>query len=183
MTRAIFLDRDGTIMEDVGYPRHPDQVTLLHGATDALKRLQQKGYLLVVISNQSGIGRGWVSQMEADSVHERFIELLAKKDVQIRKAYYCPHAPDAGCGCRKPAIGLFQQAKDELGFELSRCVMIGDKSSDVEAGRQAGCRTILFAKEPLTTETTTETMVKAHLIATTWDQAAEWVLREDSPTT
>jgi D-glycero-D-manno-heptose 1,7-bisphosphate phosphatase len=136
--RALFLDRDGTLIVDVGYPRDPEAVELVDGAADALRALQQ-GWALVVISNQSGIGRGLISEQQATAVHERFVARFAALGVRFAGFYYCPHAPDAGCACRKPAPGLLRDAAAELGLDLARSVMIGDKASDIEAGRAAGC--------------------------------------------
>lgn len=138
MPRALLLDRDGTLIVDVGYPRDPARVELLPGAVEALLALQQR-YLLVVISNQSGIGRGLITTPEAQAVHDRVIDVFQRAGVRFAGAYYCPHAPDAGCTCRKPSPGLLLQAAAELDLDLPRSIMIGDKASDVLAGRAAGC--------------------------------------------
>jgi len=135
VTRALFLDRDGTLIVDVGYPRDPALVEALPGAIDMLLGIQAT-HALVIISNQSGIARGLITQAEADA---RVVELFAAEGVTFAGSYYCPHAPDAGCRCRKPAPGLLQDAARDLGLELASSIMIGDKPSDVEAGRAAGC--------------------------------------------
>jgi histidinol-phosphate phosphatase family protein len=136
--RALFLDRDGTLIVDVGYPRDPALVEPLPGAIEALRELQQT-YALVIISNQSGIGRGRITEAEAAVVHARVVEVFAAGGVTFAGAYYCPHAPEAGCRCRKPAPGLILDAAAELGIDVARSVMIGDKESDLEAGYAAGC--------------------------------------------
>ena len=141
---AVFLDRDGTVIEDLRYPREPERISLLPGAAAALRAFTEAGLAVVVVSNQSGIGRGLITAAEAAAVHERFVELLAGEGVELAGAYYCPHAPDEGCDCRKPEPGLLLRAADELGIELSRSVMVGDKEADVEAGRRVGARTVLF---------------------------------------
>jgi histidinol-phosphate phosphatase family protein len=141
---AVLVDRDGTVIEDVGYPREPERVALLPGAAEALRAFAAAGLKVVVVSNQSGIGRGLITRAEAAAVHERFVELLADEGVELAGAYYCPHAPDDGCDCRKPAPGLLLRAADELGLDLGRSVMVGDKEADVEAGRRAGARTVRF---------------------------------------
>ena len=138
MTRALFLDRDGTLIVDVGYPRDPALVEALPGALDVLRELQQR-FKLIIISNQSGIGRGLITEAEAAAVHARVVEQFAAEGVTFTAAYYCPHAPDAGCRCRKPAPGLLEDAAREHGVDLATSIMIGDKPSDVEAGRAAGC--------------------------------------------
>lgn len=141
---AVFLDRDGTLIEDVGYPRDPEAVRLLAGAPEALAALRRAGFALVVVSNQSGIGRGLVSREEADAVHARFVAELRACGVELDDVRYCPHAPEDGCACRKPAAGLLLDSAHELGLDLGRSFMVGDKPADVEAGRTAGCRTVLF---------------------------------------
>jgi D-glycero-D-manno-heptose 1,7-bisphosphate phosphatase len=138
--RALFVDRDGTLITDAGYPRDPALVELLPGAADALRELSGS-FALVIVSNQSGIARGLVSEAEARAVHDRVIDRFAR-------AYYCPHAPGDGCPCRKPAPGLLVDAARELGLDLASSIMLGDKPSDVAAGRAAGCRhTIRFGPD------------------------------------
>lgn len=142
--RAVFLDRDGTLIEDVGYPRDPGQVRFLDGAPEGLARLSAAGFLLVLVSNQSGIGRGLIQPREAQAVHERLVSVLAGEGIRLAGAKYCPHAPNAGCDCRKPSPGMLIAAGAELGVDLEASFMIGDKQSDVEAGRRAGCTTLLL---------------------------------------
>jgi histidinol-phosphate phosphatase family protein len=141
---AVFLDRDGTVIHDTDYPRDPADVTLIPGAAEALDELARAGYRPVIVSNQSGIGRGLVTEAEAAAVHERFLGLLSSLGVRIAGSYFCPHAPDEGCGCRKPSPELLLRAAEELDLDLSRSVMVGDKDSDVEAGRRAGCKAVRF---------------------------------------
>lgn len=145
--RALFLDRDGTLIVDVGYPRDPERVTPIPGVAEALRELQ-KSWALVVISNQSGIGRGRITEAEAAAVHARFVELFEQAGVRFAGSYYCPHAPDAACRCRKPMPGMIQDAAREHDLDLAASVMIGDKPSDLEAGRAAGCsRGVLLAAD------------------------------------
>jgi D-glycero-D-manno-heptose 1,7-bisphosphate phosphatase len=136
---ALLIDRDGTLIVDVGYPRDPALVVPLPGAIDALRVLQSQ-FALVIISNQSGLGRGLITEAEALAVHGRVVEVFARGGVAFAGAYYCPHVPDAGCRCRKPAPGLVLDAAGELGLDLARSVMLGDKASDIAAGLTAGCR-------------------------------------------
>jgi histidinol-phosphate phosphatase family protein len=140
----VFLDRDGTLIEDVGYPRDPASVRLLTGAPAALRRFRDRGLRLVVVSNQSGIGRGLITQEEADAVHARFVELLDGEGVQLDDVRYCPHAPDEGCACRKPAPTLMLDAATQLGLDLEDSFAIGDQPRDLESARAAGCRTLVF---------------------------------------
>jgi histidinol-phosphate phosphatase family protein len=141
---ALFLDRDGTLIEDVGYPRDPRRVRPLPGAAEALARLARRGFALVIVSNQSGVGRGLVGAAEAEAVHAEVVRRFATAGVAFDGAYYCYHAPDEGCGCRKPAPGLLLRAAAELNLDPGRSFMVGDKPIDVAAGEAAGCRGILF---------------------------------------
>jgi len=136
-SKALFLDRDGTLIVDVHYARDPELVQLLPGAGDALRELQ-RDWLLVIVSNQSGIGRGIIAPEEATAVHDRMVAWFAAAGVAFAGVFYCPHAPGAHCDCRKPAPGLILDAALELDIDLSVSVMIGDRASDIEAGRAAG---------------------------------------------
>jgi histidinol-phosphate phosphatase family protein len=137
----VLLDRDGTIIVDTHYPRDPALVQFLPGAAEALRELNRLGHPLAVVSNQSGVGRGLVTRAEADAVHARFLELLAEAGVAVGGVYYCFHAPEAGCACRKPRPGLLTRAVRELGLGAPR-FMVGDKPGDVAAGARAGCTTV-----------------------------------------
>ena len=138
----MFLDRDGTLIVDVGYPKDPAQVELIPGAADTLRALQ-RDWLLVVISNQSGIGRGLITPEQANAVHDAFVGAFMREGVAFAGFYYCPHAPDARCACRKPAPGLILDAADDLQIDLGKSAVIGDKASDLEAGLAAGCARVV----------------------------------------
>jgi histidinol-phosphate phosphatase family protein len=172
--RALFLDRDGTLIPDVGYARDPHQVQLLPGAGRALAALQERGVVLVLVSNQSGIGRGLIEAREAEAVHRRLEECLLEHGVRLAGTYYCPHAPEARCDCRKPSPHMLVQAAQTFGIELSHSFMIGDKVTDVVAGRRAGCRTIFFRTDPVTEASASE----ADLVASSWAEVLEHVLPE-----
>jgi D-glycero-D-manno-heptose 1,7-bisphosphate phosphatase len=144
MRAAVFLDRDGTIIEDEGYLADASRVRLLAGAVDALQTFRERGLLLVLISNQSGIARGLITPAQHGEVHARVQHVLAVEGLALGGAYYCPHGPDDGCACRKPKPGMLQQAARDLGVDLTRSFMVGDKMSDVAAGRAAGCITALL---------------------------------------
>lgn len=137
MNRAVFLDRDGTLIVDAVYPKDPERVQLVPHVIEALLELQRR-FLLVIVSNQSGIGRGLITPEEARAVHERVLQVFDREGVRFADAYYCPHVPGEGCACRKPAPGMLLDAAAALGVELARSVMIGDRASDVAAGRAAG---------------------------------------------
>ena len=142
--RAVFLDRDGTLIVDHGYLRDPGEVLLLTGVAEALYDLKRFGFSLVLVSNQSGIGRGIITEEQANQVHRRLISCLNACGITLDGAYYCPHSPWQGCSCRKPSPGMLIKAATELTLDLARSFMIGDRPTDVEAGRRAGCRSILL---------------------------------------
>ena len=143
-SRALFLDRDGTIIRDVGYPRDPAKVELLPGAAEALASATELGYAPVIVSNQSGVARGLIAPSEARDVQARVEELFAERGVTFAGAWFCFHGPDEGCPCRKPAPGMLVEAARELSLDLGRSIMLGDKASDVEAGIAAGCMAVTF---------------------------------------
>src|SRR5687768_14579467 len=116
---ALFLDRDGTIIEDVGYPRDPARVALLPGAAAALADAQRAGFALVIVSNQSGVARGIITPDEAIAVQARVVELFARDGVRFDGAYFCFHGPEDGCPCRKPAPGMLRSAARDLDLDLA----------------------------------------------------------------
>lgn len=142
--RGVFLDRDGTLIDDPGYPKDPALVRILPGAVEALRTFRAAGFALVVISNQAGVGRGLITPYEARAVHERFIAVFAESGVTFDDVRYCFHAPAEACTCRKPSPQLLRESGTILGIDLSRSIMIGDKQTDVEAGINAGCMGLKF---------------------------------------
>jgi D-glycero-D-manno-heptose 1,7-bisphosphate phosphatase len=157
--KAIFMDRDDTLIEDPGYINHPSQVRLLPGAAGALIQLKKMGYLLVVASNQSGVARGIVTEEVLEQIHYQMKRLLADEGAELDAIYYCPFHPDGvipryrmDSDLRKPNPGMLLKAAEELNIDLSRSWMIGDSYRDVAAGAKVGCRTILIdspAKRPM----------------------------------
>lgn len=142
--RYVLLDRDGTLNEDAGYLSDPGALKLLPGTLEGLLRLQNLGLGLVVITNQSAIGRGYFDKARLESIHRRLKELLAAGGVRLDGIYYCPHMPEENCPCRKPAPGLALQASAQLGFRLDQCLVIGDQESDMELGRRLSAITFLM---------------------------------------
>ncbi|HOK05277.1 MAG TPA: D-glycero-beta-D-manno-heptose 1,7-bisphosphate 7-phosphatase [Victivallales bacterium] len=140
MNKAVFLDRDNTIIFDKGYLSNPDEVKLISGVTPALKKLSEAGFLLIIVTNQSGIGRGYFSKEQMNLVNQKILQMLEKENIHIEKIYFCPHTPSENCECRKPKPGLILKAARELKIDISKSIMIGDKTSDLEAGIMAGCK-------------------------------------------
>lgn len=142
LRRAIFLDRDGTLIEDAKYLSKVEQVKLLPGAAAAVKAWNEAGWLVILITNQSGVARGFFPESRVGEVNAHLLNLLEAEGAKLDAIYYCPHGPDDGCECRKPKPGMILQAAREHDVELSGSVMIGDKADDVLAGEAAGCRGI-----------------------------------------
>ena len=138
--KAVFIDKDGTLVEDVPYNVDPARIALARNASQAIREVAERGYRVIVVSNQPGAALGFFSEGALKDVEERLRKLLPALD----GFYYCPHLPEAGCACRKPAPGLLERAAREHGVALEHSWMIGDILDDVEAGRRAGCRTILL---------------------------------------
>lgn len=144
---ALLLDRDGTLMDDVGYPRDPQTVKLIPDAVRAVKELHDRfGCVPCIVSNQSGVARGLITHEQFQTVHERFIELFRVETGLRLPAYYCLHGTDENCHCRKPKPGLLQQAVAELGLSGKPAVMIGDKPSDIAAGIAIEAKTVWLSQ-------------------------------------
>jgi D-glycero-D-manno-heptose 1,7-bisphosphate phosphatase len=141
--RFAVLDRDGTVIEECDYLSDPEQVRLIPGVGRALRELKEMGFGLVVITNQSGVGRGFFDKDQLRRIHERLHQQLEGEGVRVDGLYFCPHRPDDDCVCRKPNLGLIQKASEELGFTLESSIVIGDKISDIEMGRRVNATTIL----------------------------------------
>lgn len=151
MNKAVFLDRDGTINIDKHYLYKREDFEYLDGAVNALRRLTEAGYLLVVITNQSGIARGYYTEQDFLSLNDWMITDLANKGVEICKTYYCPHYPESNegrysqvCECRKPATGLFWRAKEELDIDMEQSYAVGDKLRDLSICNESGVRGFLI---------------------------------------
>jgi D-glycero-D-manno-heptose 1,7-bisphosphate phosphatase len=142
--RYVILDRDGTVIQDCNYLTDPQGVELLPGAAEGLRQIAALGWGLVVITNQSGIGRGFLDHERLRQIHDRLRDVLAGEGVALDGIYYCPHAPDDNCACRKPLPGLLLRAASELHFDPAACVVVGDKACDVELGKGVGAVTILI---------------------------------------
>jgi D-glycero-D-manno-heptose 1,7-bisphosphate phosphatase len=150
---AAFIDRDGVINEERDYVHKPEDFALVRGAAEGLRALQEGGYSLVVVTNQAGIGRGMYTEADFHHLTEHMLGLLKAEGVSVAGVYFCPHHPTAGvgayrteCDCRKPEPGMLRRAAHELGLDLSRSVMVGDKLSDAQAGRAAGVREAVLVR-------------------------------------
>ncbi len=144
MNRAIFLDRDGVINEDrPDYIKSWEEFRFIKGVPQALKKINQAGIPVILITNQSVIGRGIITEAELSAIHDRMLKEVKKAGGRISKIYYCPHHPDDHCLCRKPRIGLLKKAAKEMDLDLTKCLFVGDNLKDIQAGKRAGGRTVL----------------------------------------
>ncbi len=141
--RVAFLDRDGTLAEEMGYLNHLSRFRLFPFAAQAVRRLNEAGLAVVVVTNQSGVTRGFFPEDLIRQVHERMVAELAAAGARIDAVYYCPHTRDADCGCRKPRPGMLERASREHGFALEDSFVVSDRYADVQMGHAVGCRSIL----------------------------------------
>ncbi len=139
----VLLDRDGTIIHERHYLSDPDQVELLPGAAEGLLLLQAHGFGLLVVTNQSGIGRGYFAETDMHAVHDRLLRILKTRGVGLDGFLFCPHTPDSACDCRKPMPGMGIQAMQIHGMDPKQSFMVGDKTCDVQFGQSLGTGTIL----------------------------------------
>ncbi len=149
MNKAVFLDRDGTIVEDVGYLNDPKQIAFIPGSIEAIKKLNEAGFKVVVITNQAGVARGLITEDMLQTIDKTLHKWILSGGAHLDGLYYCPHHPEHGvypykqtCECRKPHPGLIKRAQRDLDIDLKQSFMIGDKHSDIEAGKRAGVKTI-----------------------------------------
>lgn len=185
---AVFLDKDGTLIEDVPYNVAPNEMRLVPGAEEALHLLARCGYRLIVVSNQPGVALGLFPEYALRAVEERLQELLLPAGVSLHGFYYCPHFPKAKiaayrlhCDCRKPAAGMLKRAARDHALKLRHCWLVGDILDDIEAGRRANCRTVLINNGNETEwELTAERC--PHAVAPNLLEAANIIARVDSET-
>jgi len=176
MRRFVALDRDGTIIVERDYLSSPEQVELLPGAGAGLRAMRDLGLGLLIVTNQSAVGRGYFDLARLEEIHGRLRELLVAEGVELAGIYICPHTPEMACACRKPLPGLLLQASRELGFDPARALVIGDKPCDIALGQAVGAATILvrtgYGAEHETARSATPDHVADNLAA-----AAEFVQR------
>jgi histidinol-phosphate phosphatase family protein len=174
----VFLDRDGTINEDPGYLSDPSMLKLLPGVGEALAKLKSAGFLLIVVSNQSGVARGLIPAANLPQIHQRMDELLSPYGVKIDHYELCFHHPDDQCECRKPKPRLLLDGGMRMGVDISRSYMVGDRDSDIAAGKNAGCKATVFLRTNL--EDKTFTLREADHSANALSDAVEWILSRES---
>ena len=186
MKKAVFLDRDGTVNEEVGYMTDLAKLRLIKGAGAAIRRLNETGYTVVLVTNQSGVARGYFPESLVHEANDRLDEMLRSDGARIDAVYYCPHHPTAGssnltrdCDCRKPRTGLIDRAVKDLGIDIRHSYMVGDKWSDVDLGHRAGMRSILvqsgFAADDPGNKRAAQVQ-EPDFLAHSLAEAADWII-------
>lgn len=176
--KYVLLDRDGTIIVNKHYQKDPDETELLPNAREGLERLREEGFGLVLITNQSGIGRGKLTRADLAAVNRRMIRLLGGGDDYFDGIYYCPHVPEDDCNCRKPRPGLLELASYDLGFAMPECYVVGDREIDIEVGEAVGASTILV-RTGYGREVEEGELVEPDHVADDLVDAAEWIIRRE----
>lgn len=174
MNRAVFIDRDGTMNRDVPYCSRPEDFELLHGVAQGIRLLNEHGFKVVVVTNQSGIARSYFTEQMLNKISDKMRAELAKRGAYLDAIYYCPHHPNENCDCRKPKPMLILKAAAEHEIALNDSFLIGDKAHDVEAGYVAGCRTILIS--PTCTLETLPNPAKPNFVARDFLEAAKYII-------
>ncbi|HLX71357.1 MAG TPA: HAD family hydrolase [Verrucomicrobiae bacterium] len=179
MNRAVFLDRDGTIIVERNYLSKVEDVAILPGASEALKRLEDAGFKLFIVSNQSGVGRGYFTLADVDRVNRHICDMFAKEGVHFEKIYVAPEAPDQPSRGRKPSPQFLFDARDEFGLDLSSSYIIGDKLSDLECGWNAGVRKSILVRTGYGAELERSfpNKIDAAVVADDLATVAEWILQ------
>jgi len=188
MNKAVFLDRDGTINEEVGFLTDFSMLRLIPGASAAIKRLNESGFKVVVVTNQSGVARGYFTESFVQETHERIVQMLRGAGASLDGIYYCPHHPTTGnplytvvCDCRKPGTGLIDRAVRDLHIDTSISYVVGDRWSDVELGQRAGAHTVLVrtgfaADDPGNVRSAH--VVDPDFVARDIAEAADWIIQQ-----
>lgn len=171
--RAVFLDRDGTMAKDVHYCRRPEDFELFPYTAKALRLLNEHGFKVIVITNQSGIARGYFTEETLARIHQKMIDEVAKEGGFIDAICYCPHHPDDNCDCRKPKPKLLLQASNEHNIDLEHSFVVGDLQMDIDLGKAGGCRTILIDNALVNGK-----KVAADAIASDLLEAVQFILKE-----
>ncbi len=178
--KLIFLDRDGVINKDLNtYVSRSEDFEFLSGVLEALKRLTVAGYEIVIISNQAGIAKGIYTKNELNRVNDKMVKAIEKAGAKISRVEYCLHADSDNCSCRKPKTGLFKRVLDEKDIDVSRIYFIGDKESDVIAGKNIGCKTILVLCGKTKEADVKHWQTKPDCIKKDLKEAVLWLLSED----
>lgn len=181
VNKAVFIDRDGTINVDGPYLNDPGKLKLYPGVVSGIRRLNKNGYKVIIITNQSGLARGFFSRETLENIHDELRSRLSEGGARIDAIYYCPHHPDDNCGCRKPKTKLFEKAIADFNIDVSMSFVIGDRMLDVEAGHKIGCRSILVPEKGKEKQVELEKLnssVKPDYESVNFTSAVNWILKD-----
>jgi len=176
---AVFIDRDGIICYDKHYLADPDGLELIDTVVEGIRRLNDEHLPVIVVTNQSGIGRGYFSEKDLAAVHDRMRSLLSERGAKVDDLFYCPHLPNAGCNCRKPAPGMLVLAKEKYGLELSESFVIGDRMMDIEMAHAVGTIGVLVPEPGDQYDVNNEirrSKERPDFQARTFSQAVDWII-------
>ena len=178
MKRAVFLDRDGTIIQEKSFLHRPEEVLLIPGAQIALERLQTAGFLLFIVTNQSGVGRGYFTMADVDAVNQRVLAMVGPLGVHFQKIYVAPEAPGAPSYGRKPSPQFLFDARDEFGLDLAQSFLIGDKLTDLECGRNAGLKNSILVRTGYGAEAEDQSAggLGTSVVVDSVTEAVDWIL-------
>lgn len=182
---TVFFDRDGTLNPDPGYIGRPEDFELHPGAGAALSRLNRAGARLILVTNQSGIARGKFTVADLEAIHDKLRDLLALHGARVDAIYHCPHHPDEGCTCRKPAIGMAERAISEFALNRSRMYLVGDQAGDVEMAKRLGARSVFVTTGHGSRETLaalSARRLEPDYVANGMDMAVDWIFRDANVT-
>jgi|SRR3989344_3139915 len=179
MKPAIFLDRDGTLNEDIMYPHKIHHFKMLNGVIEGLKKLSKK-YIFVIITNQSGIGRKVFTEEDFKIFNNHLITILKKEGIEIKKTYHCPHTPEQVCECRKPSVKYIKEAAKEFGIDIKKSWVMGDHLHDVEMGINAGCKSIymLTGHGKMHIKDVEKSRIKPDFVAENFLEAADFIMEQ-----
>jgi heptosyltransferase-2 len=178
---TVFLDRDGTLNHDPGYVRSVAELKLLPGVPSALAKLKAAGARLVLVTNQSGVARGFLTLKDLEAIHARLQGLLEEQDAALDAVYFCPHHPDDGCRCRKPGRGMVDRAVADLQLDLRRSYLVGDHMRDIQLAKSIGARAVLVTPGPVDTRAVEVLRTEGAMpdsIVTSLGEAADWILKD-----
>jgi D-glycero-D-manno-heptose 1,7-bisphosphate phosphatase len=176
---AVFLDRDGTVLEEIGYMYDVSLCRVFPWAGEAIRRINESGMRAILATNQSGVARGYFSERMVRRVHDRIQREIGQARAYLDAAYFCPHLPDSGCTCRKPQPGMLQKGEAEFGLDLARSYMVGDRYLDIQTGKAAGTRTILVMTGDgrREREIHSEAKIQPDLVAENLAEAADFIVK------
>lgn len=180
MKKAVFLDRDGTINVDVGYLSNPSGLVFIRGAKEGISLLKDKGFLVFIVTNQSGVGRGYFSLETLKAINERLLHEFNKFGIHIDGVYYCPHHPRERCKCRKPQPKIVRDITQQFRVDLEHSYFVGDKLIDVQTGKNAGCRTVLINADTSSLIEEEDDWTMPDFVAKDLREAARWIVKNST---